>query len=174
MAKKPDDDFSDEDFPEYDDIGEDEIRVEAYIHFILPINNKYVQIPEKHRKEIEKNMKRIVNESKCPLFAVYCMPDHAHLLINLNPELSMNDFFNNVNKKTSAFFTEYNITKEKFNFHEDYAAYGTSKRYLDREMEYILNQKNVHKKITFKEEFKKLLTENGMEYDEKEILKWLD
>lgn len=102
------------------------------------------------------------------------MSDHTHLLINLSYDISMNDFFNNVNEKSSAFFEEYNITKEKFNFHEDYAAYGTSKRYLDKEMEYILNQKNIHKKITFRDEFIKILTENGIEFDKGEILNWLE
>lgn len=54
MVKEPEDDFSDEDFHEYDEIGKNEIRVEAYIHFILPIKDKSIPIPEKHRKEIEK------------------------------------------------------------------------------------------------------------------------
>jgi len=50
---------------------------------------------------------------------------------------------------------------------EGYGAFTYSIRERDMIINYVKNQKEHHKKETFYEEFKRLLTENGIEFDEK-------
>ena len=53
---------------------------------------------------------------------------------------------------------------------EGYGAFTYSIREKDKIISYIKNQKEHHKKETFYDEFKNLLIENGIEFDEKYFL----
>jgi len=53
---------------------------------------------------------------------------------------------------------------------EGYGAFTYSIREKDRIINYIKNQKEHNKKETFYDEFKSLLTENRVEFDEKHFL----
>jgi len=51
-----------------------------------------------------------------------------------------------------------------------YGAFTYSIRERDMIINYVKNQKQHHKKEIFYDEFKRLLTENGVEFDEKYLL----
>jgi len=51
-----------------------------------------------------------------------------------------------------------------------YGAFTYSIKEKDTIINYIKNQKEYHKTETFHDEFKRLLTENGIEFDEKYLL----
>jgi hypothetical protein len=53
---------------------------------------------------------------------------------------------------------------------DGYGAFTYSVREKDKIINYIKNQKEHHKTATFNEEFKQLLIENGIEFDEKYLL----
>ena len=53
---------------------------------------------------------------------------------------------------------------------DSYGAFTYSIREKDAIVNYIKNQKEHHKKETFHDEFKRLLTENGIEFNEKYLL----
>ena len=53
---------------------------------------------------------------------------------------------------------------------EGYSAFTYSIREKDMIINYVKNQKEHHKKETFHNEFKRLLTENRVEFDEKYLL----
>jgi hypothetical protein len=53
---------------------------------------------------------------------------------------------------------------------EGYGAFTYSLREKDMIIEYVKNQKEHHKKETFYDEFKRLLAENGIEFNEKYLL----
>jgi len=58
---------------------------------------------------------------------------------------------------------------EKFkSWGEGFAALSYSLRDKDMIVKYIINQQEHHKKITFKEEYKSLIKEMGLEFDERD------
>ena len=67
-------------------------------------------------------------------------------------------------------------SKRKFppvsSWQEGYVAFTYSVREKDKVIEYVKNQKEHHKTETFYNEYKRLLIENGIEFDEK-YLEWL-
>jgi len=48
---------------------------------------------------------------------------------------------------------------------EGYSAFSVSTSQMDKTVAYIQNQKDHHRKKTFKEEFRELLDKHGIEYD---------
>ena len=54
-----------------------------------------------------------------------------------------------------------------FNWQAKYGAFGVSVSQLDNIIQYIRNQEEHHRKMTFQEEFLALLKKHGIEYDER-------
>ena len=65
-------------------------------------------------------------------------------------------------------------SKRKFppvsSWQEGYVAFTYSVREKDKVIEYVKNQKEHHKTETFYNEYKRLLIENGIEFDEKYLV----
>lgn len=67
--------------------------------------------------------------------------------------------------KLFAFLNNTFTTNIKFSWQEGYGAFTVGYRELDRIYHYILNQEEHHSKLNFKDEYIKLLKEEGINYD---------
>jgi hypothetical protein len=59
----------------------------------------------------------------------------------------------------------------RFSWQEGYGAFSYSKSHVSQVAEYIENQEKHHIKKTFLDEYKKILKDFNLEYDEKYIFK---
>jgi len=58
---------------------------------------------------------------------------------------------------------------QKFQWQEGYAAFSVSSSQVPKTIAYINNQKEHHRKKSFKEEFLDLLNKHGIEYDSRYV-----
>lgn len=65
-----------------------------------------------------------------------------------------------------------NWFETKFNWQEGYGAFSYSKSQIDSVVKYILNQPQHHKKITFKEEYLKILNDLKIGFEEKYLFEF--
>ena len=63
------------------------------------------------------------------------------------------------------------IGLRKFEWQEGYGAFSVSQSQLKKTIAYINNQKEHHRKRTFKEEFLQLLDKHGIDYDPRYIFR---
>lgn len=99
------------------------------------------------------------------------MPDHVHVLANIPPTISVADFMRNIKTATSVFLRSHPREFPLFDgWGKSYCAltYGKDDRETIRR--YIMNQKEHHKRVSFAEELRCLLIEQGVEFDEKYFL----
>lgn len=108
------------------------------------------------------------------MLAIYCMPDHCHILIGLKPTQSISDTARDIKSNSSKWVNEQNIFKSKFNWQEGYGAFSYSKSQLDTVVNYILKQAEHHRKKTFKEEYLELLKNFDIEYDNQYLFDWIE
>jgi putative transposase len=74
-------------------------------------------------------------------------------------------------KTASSIWMRSNGNFPKFEaWQEGYGAFTYSIREKDMIINYIKNQKEYHKKETFQDEFRRLLIESGIEFDEKDLV----
>ena len=59
----------------------------------------------------------------------------------------------------------------KFYWQEGYGAFSNSKSQVDSVVKYIANQQEHHRKIAFLDEYRDMLNNAGIEYDERYIFK---
>ncbi len=99
------------------------------------------------------------------------MPDHVHMLIGMRPTQSLSDLMQDIKGSSSTWINERRLTKGRFQWQEGYGAFSYSKRELSIIIDYIKNQEAHHRQKTFMDEYKELLQEFEIAYDEKYIFK---
>lgn len=95
--------------------------------------------------------------------------DHIHLLVKLKPVLSISDFHQELKGSSSKWVNANTKTSVRFGWQDGYSAFTVSESAARNVRMYIRNQKEHHKKMSFKEELLFLLKKRGVEYDERHL-----
>jgi putative transposase len=115
----------------------------------------------------------IVSNKEQKMLAINGMPDHIHFLIGMKPSCCLSDLVREVKKSSNEFIKEKRFTKFKFQWQEGYGAFSYSHSSLDNVIDYIMNQKEHHKKKTFKEEYIEFLKRFEIEYKPEYLFEWI-
>jgi putative transposase len=95
--------------------------------------------------------------------------DHVHLLVGLKTTHHISDFMRELKKGTSQWIqTEFGLAD--FSWQEGYGIFTVSATARDSVKAYIANQREHHRKRSFKEELVEMLNRAGVEYDPKYLV----
>lgn len=147
---------------------------QIYIHIVFAVKERKNLIFENHREELQKYISGIVGNRDQKLIAIYCMPDHVHILVGIKPVISIADLVRDIKAGSSKFISEQKWVKGKFQWQEGYGAFSYSHSQLDAVIHYINNQEEHHKKRGFREEYVEFLKKFNVDYDEKYLFKWVE
>ena len=147
---------------------------QIYVQIVFAVQGRRNLITEYNREKLEKYICRIISNKKSKPLAIYCNPDHTHVLIGLDPSVSVSDIARDIKANSSKWINENRWIIGKFNWQEGFGAFTYSKSQIDRVSKYILNQAKHHRKTSFREEYFDFLDEYGIEYNEKYVFKWIE
>jgi REP element-mobilizing transposase RayT len=147
---------------------------QIYIHIVFAVKFRENLIAPVNREELHKYITGIVTNKGQKMLAVFCMPDHAHIFISMNPNVSISDIVRDIKANSSRFINEQGWVKGKFRWQEGFGAFSHSKSNVPVVADYVMNQEAHHAKMKFKNEFIDLLNEHGVEYDERYLFDWID
>jgi REP element-mobilizing transposase RayT len=113
----------------------------------------------------------IINNKKSKLYRIGGMENHLHLLIDIHPTFALSDFMKELKEYSSKWLSK----NPNFPDFEGWAVSfgGFTCSFFDKQkiINYIKNQKEHHKTVSFEEEYRQLLIENDIEINEKYFLK---
>jgi REP element-mobilizing transposase RayT len=143
--------------------------VQILIHSVVRTYKSENTLPtDDRRKFLYQDMWGIIKNKGGYLYRINSMSDHVHLLFTMPPTISLSDFMQAIKASSSKIIK----TKEGFeNFKawgEGYAALSYSLKDKDMLVNYIINQQEHHKKVTFKDEYISFIKEMGLEFDERD------
>lgn len=144
-----------------------------YLHLILAVSGRASFILSEGKDELENYLSEMIEINEQQMVAISCMPDHAHMLISWNPDISIDNLAFEL-KQLSKYFILHRGWNKTVDWQEDYAAFSCPMSDLQAETKYINRQPEYHKKKTFKEEVKALLQKHEIEYREDELLEFYD
>ena len=145
---------------------------QLYVQLVFAVKGRQHLIPEKIRDETEKYICGIIKNERSKPLAIYCNPDHTHILIGLHPAVSISDITRKIKANSSKWLNEKKYLIGAFRWQEGFGAFTYSKSQIDRVIKYIINQPEHHKKSTFKEEYLILLEKYDVDYNEKYLFDW--
>lgn len=141
---------------------------------VFAVQSRENMIHESIRVRIEKYICGCISNQKSKPLAIYCMPDHVHILIGQNPSVAVSDLVKEIKTSTTHFINNERLIKFKFSWQEGYGAFSYSKSQLDNVVKYILNQHQHHKARSFREEYLDFLEKFEIDYTPDYLFKWIE
>lgn len=144
---------------------------QLYIHFVFAAKYRMAIIQPEWEEQLHRYITGIVQNNGHKLLAINSATDHSHLFIGLNPSQSISELMRLVKGDSSEFVNKQGFTKRKFQWQEGYGAFSNSNSQIDSVVKYINNQKEHHRKKSFKEEYLNILKDYSVNYDEKYVFR---
>ena len=123
-----------------------------------------------HCEELYKYISGIVKNKNCHLYQINGVEDHIHIVSDLHPSISLGDYIKNIKVASSLWMKESGKFPLFNGWQDGYGAFTYSIKDKNNLINYVKNQKDHHKKETFVEEYKRILKEHAIEFDEKYLL----
>lgn len=147
---------------------------QIYIQIVFAVHGRQNLIPAQNREELHKYITGIITKRDQKLLSIFCMPDHAHLLVGLKPSISVSDLTRDIKAHSTQFINESGWLRSKFNWQEGFGAFSYSRSQISNVIGYIQNQEEHHRRKTFKEEYLDFLKKFEIDYDERYLFEWLE
>ncbi len=146
---------------------------QLYIQIVFAVKGRKSFIKESFREELQQYISGIISGQKQKLYAIYCMRDHTHIFVSINPDIAISDLTRDIKSNSSSFIKDKNFVKD-FAWQHGFGAFSYSKSQSKNVVNYILNQPEHHKKKTFRQEYIEFLEKFEIEYNEKYLFEFYE
>jgi putative transposase len=102
------------------------------------------------------------------------MPDHIHIAARLRPSMAPAVFVQKVKANSSKWINASGFLSQEFAWQTGGATFSISETHVLAVQNYIKNQKEHHKKTSFRSEYLKLLKSNGIDPDKDYLPEFFD
>ncbi len=147
---------------------------QIYIHIVLAVRGRECIIHPSWEQELFKYITGIVKNKDQHLLVINGMPDHLHFIIRIRPSCSLSDLMREIKKSTNDFINDRKFLNHKFYWQEGYGAFSHSQYEVEKIVNYIKNQKEHHKTVSFKTEYYKLLSDFQIDYKDEYLFQWIE
>lgn len=145
--------------------------IQSIYHIVFRTYRSEPTIFEEHERELYAVIMKQTENLRAKLIRIGGMPDHIHLLVSLPSDLSVAKYVQDVKTFTSKWLRENHAFPNWNGWGKEYAAVSYCVRDKEMIVNYIMNQKEHHKKVNFEEEYRAFLIENGIAIREEYFLK---
>lgn len=141
---------------------------QVYIHLVFSTKNRLNLITQSIAPDLYGYMATVFHE-ECRSTArlIGGIEDHIHALFNLSRTWCIADVVQAVKVSTSKWIKTQGALQSNFSWQAGYGAFSVSRSNLADVEDYIRRQKEHHRRIDFKSEFRTLLERHDVEYDER-------
>jgi len=136
-------------------------------HIIFSTKNRYPFIRPDIEIRLYGYIRAICQDFESPLLQIGGMADHIHMLINLSRKQALSKFVNEIKSHSSKWVKTIDSNFRDFAWQAGYGAFSVGQLEYQKVIDYISNQKEHHKGISFQEEYLRFLKAYQMKYDEK-------
>lgn len=147
---------------------------QIYIQVVFAVSGRQNLIRENFRVELQRYISGIISNLNQKLYAIYCMPDHVHILVSVKPDIKLSDLVRDIKANSSRFINEKKWIVGKFQWQEGYGAFSYGYSQLQHVVNYILSQPQHHRQKTFREEYMQFLQEFKIDYKTEYLFEFLD
>jgi putative transposase len=111
----------------------------------------------------------ILNNLDCPSITTGVVEDHVHILCNLSRSLSIASLVSQLKSSSSERIKSESKDVAAFYWQAGYGVFSVSQSNIERVVEYIANQEEHHRKVSFQDELRLLLNRHQIPFDERYV-----
>ena len=134
---------------------------------VFSTKNRERTLQESQRDQLFSYIWGILKKKKCHLYRIGGVEDHLHIVTHLHPMIAPSILIKDVKLASSRFIKEEELFPGFNGWQDGFGAFTYSNSAKNELIEYVKNQVEHHKTISFKDEYIAILKENGIDFDEK-------
>lgn len=123
-----------------------------------------------NRKQLYKYLWGILKNKECHLYRINGVEDHLHIITHIHPTIAVSSLIKDLKISSNKFIKKEGLFPDFIGWQDGYGAFSYSIKAKDRLVEYVKNQEEHHKTVSFREEYMAFLKEHEIEFDEKYLL----
>ena len=137
--------------------------VKIWLHCVWSTKNRDCIIPASFRPELLRHFRQNADNKNIFLDDINVHENHVHALINLGKQQNISTLIQYLKGESSFWINNQKILTHHLAWQDDYFAVSIGHSQVDRMREYIRNQEEHHKKISWEEEIELLIRKYGFE-----------
>jgi putative transposase len=141
--------------------------VSNYHHCVFSTKERRPIITPELREKLWPYLGGIARHYKMKAVEIGGVEDHVHILLSLPATMPISKAVQLIKGGSSKWVHSTFPQHRLFEWQTKYGSFGVSVSQLDKIKKYIQGQAEHHRKVTFQEEFLKLLQRHGVDYDER-------
>ena len=135
-------------------------------HIVFRTKRSELTIPEEQKRTLLSFLFEYCKRERVHLHRVNAYRNHVHMLVELPTTMPVSDFVRGAKSRSSAEFFRSRVFPYFDGWAVGYGSFSVSYYEVDKIINYIKNQEAHHQGVSFEDEFRSLLRENGVAEDE--------
>lgn len=143
----------------------------VYVHITFSTKDRQHLIDENIKESLFQYLGGVCKGLECNPVKVGGHSDHVHILCLLSRKVSQMDLLEEIKKQSSKWIKNQGIAYSNFYWQDGYGIFSINPTQINIVVDYITNQGEHHKTISFQDELRAFLKKYKVEYDERYIWK---
>ncbi len=139
------------------------------IHLVFSVRGRRPCLTKDIQSELFSYLSGVLRGEGHTPIAIGGQTDHVHLLFGLSRTQEISKIVEKLKTSTSIWLKTKNPNLSDFHWQAGYGAFGISPKEIEVVSNYIRNQDDHHKHISFQDEYRRILQEFGIEFDERYV-----
>ena len=131
--------------------------IRIWIHSVWGTKNRYPHLTKEVKGKVIAHIRENAKTKGIYIDTINGYTEHLHALISLSPDMSISKTLQLIKGESAFWINREEISKEHFEWGDEYFAVSVSESALDRVRSYIHNQETHHSRETFKDEYDKFI-----------------
>ena len=140
-----------------------------YVHMIFSTKNREPLLDREIQTELASYIGGTLNHLDCQSIEIGHARDHVHIFFCLSKNLSLSKLVEEIKSSSSKWIKAKEPRLAQFHWQNGYGAFSVSQSHLSAVIQYIRQQDEHHRKVTFQEEFREFLMKYQVSYDERYV-----
>mgnify|MGYP003830822475 FL=1 len=136
-------------------------------HLVSRTHGSQPTIKQEHVSQLYAYVTGIIKNKDSHLYRINGVENHIHILTDLHPSIALADFMREIKASTSMWMKNSGHFPSFKGWAEGYGSFTCSCMDLGNLIEYVKKQQEHHSKKSFEDEYRLLLMESGIKFDEK-------
>ena len=142
--------------------------VQVYLHVVFSTKDRN---PFLHDATIRGNLHAylvgVCRNLESPSLIIGGVEDHVHILCRQSKNLSVAELIRELKRESSKWMKTQTDALSFFYWQEGYGAFSVSPGHIEALKQYIANQHEHHRQVTYQDEFRRLCLKYGVELNER-------
>ena len=139
------------------------------LHLVFSTKNRHPWIDLEIEEELFKYIAGICRELKCPSHKIGGTDDHIHIACSLSRTMPISKLLEEIKSSSSKWIKTKGDRYADFTWQNGYGAFSVGQSQLPDLRHYIGNQREHHRRLSFQDEYRRILAKYGIEFDERYV-----